>query len=669
MTTGHLAFTDVFAPASEADWRALVQRALGEADFDRKLAGKTVSGQRIEPIYSRPAAASLQPARRAGRWQIVQRADHPDTGIANDQILQDLEGGADAIELVFDSSQNAHSAGLSVGSLNELDRLLDGVKLDLISLRVDAGHNNRLLLAMLIALAERRGIEPEAMRIILHTDAFGHGLNDGRIALSDDQFVERMRDMVISADRHGMRPYLAMIEGKAVHQAGGSEEQELAFAAACLVHHLRLHEAAGIAPERLAPVIGVRMAADADQHLTIAKLRAMRRIWARILDACDLPQHPLLVHAETAWRMMTCNDPHVNMLRTTMAAFAAGIGGADSITILPFSAALGLPDAFTRRIARNTQSILLEESNLHRVTDPAAGSGAIETLTTSLCERGWDGFQRIEAEGGLRASLGKGRLQREIADVLEARRQQIATRRQPITGVSEFATLSETRISVDSATSNGLATSARQLDLPPPCDGDQFEALIAAADSGARLAQMAVSRGNNDPQHIAAAPIVRLSEPYEALRQAAWLHRETTLEIPTVYLAQLGKPADFQARSSFAANAFAAGGIAVMMGEKHDTPHHISDDFRSSGLRIACLCSSDRIYDEIAAEAIEALRTVGASNVFIAGKPPSGEEKLRAAGVTAFIYSGCNLLNMLQEIHAMFGIDAVQEARDEAGLL
>ena len=668
MTTGHLAFTDMFAPAGADDWRALVQRALAEADFDRKLVSKTVSGQRIEPVYPRPSAASPQPVRQTGRWHIVQRADHPDTSIANDQILQDLEGGADAIELVFDSSQNAHAAGLSTGSLNELDRLLDHVKLDLISLRVDAGHNNRLLLAMLIALARRRGIDPEAMQVILHTDAFGHGLNDGRIALSDDQFTERMRDMVTGADRHGMHPYVAMIEGKAIHQAGGSEEQELAFAAACLVHHLRLFEAAGVAHERLPQVIGVRMAADADQHLTIAKLRAMRRIWSRILDACNMPQHPLLVHAETAWRMMTCNDPHVNMLRTTMAAFAAGIGGADSITVLPFSAALGLPDAFARRIARNTQSILLEESNLHRVTDPAAGSGAIEALTASLCERAWDGFQKIEAEGGLRESLGKGRLQREIAGVLEARKQQIATRHQPITGVSEFATLSETKIAVDSAISNELATSARQLELPPPGDGAQLEALIVAAESGARLAQMALSRGNNNPQYIAAAPIVRLSEPYEALRQAAWRHREATLETPTVYLAQPGRLADFQARSSFAANAFAAGGIAVMMGAEHGAPHQIGDDFRGSGLRVACLCSSDRIYDEIAAETIEALRTVGASHVFIAGRPSASEGRLRAAGVTDFVYAGCNLLNLLKEVHATFGIAPVDRPAEAGGL-
>ena len=213
----------------------------------------------------------------------------------------------------------------------------------------------------------------------------------------------------------GFKGPLAAADGRVIHDAGGSEVQELAFVLATGVAYLRAIESAGIALEDAQGMIYARLAADADQFLTMAKFRALRLLWARVEQASGLAPKPLFIAADTAWRMLTQRDAYVNMLRATMATFSAGLGGADSINVLPHTLALGLPDAFARRAARNTQLVLLEESNLAKVSDPAAGSGGIETLTQQLCEAAWSLFQEIEKAGGVFASLEQGLIQRKVA--------------------------------------------------------------------------------------------------------------------------------------------------------------------------------------------------------------------------------------------------------------
>ncbi len=187
----------------------------------------------------------------------------------------------------------------------------------------------------------------------------------------------------------GFRGPFAVADARVIHNAGGSEAQELAYALATALAYWRALEAGGVSLDDARRMIFFRLSADADQFMTMAKFRALRKLWARMEEAAGLAPKPAFIAAETAWRMMTQRDPYVNMLRVTIAAFAAGLGGANAITVLPFTAALGLPDAFARRVARNTQLVLLEESNLAKVADPAAGSGGIEDLTDQLCRAAW----------------------------------------------------------------------------------------------------------------------------------------------------------------------------------------------------------------------------------------------------------------------------------------
>src|SRR5204862_716250 len=246
----------------------------------------------------------------------------------------------------------------------------------------------------------------------------------------------------------GFKGPFAVADGRVIHDAGGAEVQELAFVLAAGVAYLRAIEQAGIALEDAQGMVYARLAADADQFLTLAKFRALRLLWARIEQSCGLTPRPLFIAAETAWRMLTQRDPYVNILRATMATFSAGLGGANAITVLPHTLALGLPDPFARRVARNTQLVLLEESNLAKVADPAAGSGGIEALTRELCEAAWPLFQETEKAGGIFAALEQNLIQQKVAATRAAREANVATRKEVLTGATEFPNLHEVDVAV-----------------------------------------------------------------------------------------------------------------------------------------------------------------------------------------------------------------------------
>ena len=360
------------------------------------------------------------------------------------------------------------------------------------------------------------------------------------------------------------------------------------------------------------------MAADADEFLTIAKFRALRKLWAHIEQACGLKPQPAFVSAETAWRMMTRRDPYVNMLRATIAVTAAGVGGANAISVLPFTAALGLPDAFARRVARNTQLILLEESNLFRVSDPAAGSGGIEALTTQMSQAAWTLFQEIEAAGGAAAALEQGLIQKKIAATRAAREAATARRKDAITGTSDYPNLGELPVAV--------------LDVPRPAVPAPKAAIT-----------------------FEALPQIRLAEPFEALRDASDRTLAKTGARPKVFLANLGKLSDFTARATFARNFYEAGGIEALSNDGFKDQAAMIAAFRASGAKLACLCSSDKVYEREAATAAKALAAAGAI-VHLAGRPGEHEADWRQAGIKSFIYVGCDVVSTLQAARGILDV-------------
>ena len=585
------AFASAFPAVDEAQWKGLVARVLKGAPFE-KLVGQTYDGLPIQPLYPRARDAVAIPAAHEGAWESLARVDQPDAAGAHAQALTDLENGSHGLQLVLKGATGAYGFGLAPDR-DTLDHALESVILETaLPIVLDAGPSGTRAAAHLDASLAARKVAPADVRIlfgldILHEDA-------GLCATT-----------ALRLHKAGFSAPILVADGRRAHRAGGTEAQELALALACALGSLRALEAAGMSLEEARGAIFFRVAADADQFLTIAKLRALRLLWAQIEVACGLVPKPALVHAETAWRMMTRRDPYVNLLRTTTAAFSAGLGGADLVSVLPFTQALGLPDAFARRLARNTQLVLIEEANLGRVTDAGAGAGGIETLTDEMAQAAWALFQMSESQG-LTAWLPT--LSAQVAGARQARLKNIARRKDALTGTSEFPDIHEKPVAV-------LA--------PPHALGE--DALF---------------------------PPMRLSQQFEALRDRA----DALNPRPKIFLATLGEVADFTARAMFAKNVFEAGGIEAVLQDGAD----LVAGFKASGAKLACLCSSDAIYAVQAVDVARTLRDAGAA-LYLAGRPGDMEAALKEAGVRWFVYAGCDVVEILSE--------ALERLKNEPGPL
>jgi methylmalonyl-CoA mutase len=631
----NLALAALFPPATDAMWREAVARALKGGDFNKKLVGQSADGFAIQPLYPRKAGAErVEGAAPGTRWSICQRVDDPDGARASQQAMADLEGGANMLALVFAGSASARGHGINPATAPSLDALLDGVMLDMITLRIEAApFDGRRSATLLQELATRRKITPTALTVDLGLDPVGDMARMGAGPLPFAALASNMVDITQAMIKAGFRGHFLRADGRVVHEAGGSEGQELAFVMAVAVAYLRALEAAEMPLAVAMATISFTLAVDADQFMGLAKLRALRKLMAQVQAACGLEASPIHIHAETAWRMLTTRDAPVNMLRSTIAVFASGVGGADSISVLPHSLAQGLPNAFARRVARNSQHVLLEEAHLWRVADPAAGSGGIEALTDELCAAAWEQFQAIERAGGIVAALQTGMVQAGIASTKAARAKAIATRKTPITGTSEFPNLNEKPADV--------------FDTPRTVTADApattFAALIPS----------------------------RLAEPFEALRDRSDAILAASGTRPRMFMANLGPISAFTARTTFARALFEAGGVeavsndgfwevpSTLQGEEKGATDKadatgttnliaLTDAFKASGASLACICSSDDVYANEAVDAAMALSACGANGVYIAGRLPDMEPALAAAGVTGAVYAGCDVLKVLE---------------------
>jgi methylmalonyl-CoA mutase len=585
-----------FPDATHEQWQHLVAGVLRKSGKDVSgtaaedaLSTALEDGLRTRPLYTARDAApdsglpGFAPYVRGGRpegstaggWDLRQRHTTADDGL----VLADLENGVTSLWLVL---------GEGGFPVSELGRVLDGVYLDLAPVALDAGSEVPSAARELLRIYEERGVSGDAVRGNLGADPLGHEARTGR----GFEFADVVQLAQLCSQRYpGLRALT--VDALPYHEAGGSAAQELGCSLATGVAYLRELTAAGLTVEQATAQLEFRYAATADQFLTIAKLRAARRLWARVTEVCGAPGAQVQ-HAVTSPVMMTRRDPWVNMLRTTIATLAAGVGGADAVTVLPFDDALGLPDAFARRIARNTSTILIEESHLARVIDPAGGSWYVERLTDELAHAGWEFFQRIEQAGGQATALRSGQIERDLATTWEARTGKLAKRREPVTGVSEFPLLTEQAVVREPA--------------PEPRSGG--------------------------------LPRVRRDEAYEALRARSDAHLAATGARPRIFLAALGPAAAHTARLTFASNLFQAGGIEAVA----------EGTFEESGATEVCLCSSDALYEEQAATVAAGFRSAGARQVLLAGRP--GEY----ADVDSYVFAGCDAVAVLSAALDRMGV-------------
>lgn len=395
-----------FPPAGEDAWRALVAKTLGDKPFESLLKA-TVEGLPIAPLYAAAQQAVAFPARRfdAERpWDIRARSAHPDPARVNAELLADLEGGAASVIVAGHASPEA------------LARALKDVIVEVAPVGLDAGFAGPAAADALHAVAKA---SPGA-KLAFNLDPLSAFAEAGASAGPVESHIVSAATVAVRHAQTYPHAQLFLASGRVVHEAGGGEAAEVAFAAAAAIAYAKALVRAGLPMAEAFARITLGLAADADYFLAIAKLRAARAVFARVAMACGAaPQ--ARIEARSSRRMLTAQDPWTNMIRLTAAGFAAAAGGADAVVLGAFTDAMGLPTAFARRQVRNTQLVLMDEANIGRVADPAAGSGYVETLTDQIARAAWDRLQAIEAAGGLIAALEKGLVAREVEAATAAR--------------------------------------------------------------------------------------------------------------------------------------------------------------------------------------------------------------------------------------------------------
>ncbi|PSL54570.1 heterodimeric methylmalonyl-CoA mutase small subunit [Saccharothrix carnea] len=638
--SGELALAAEFPTPDREQWLDLVQGVLRKsgADFG-SLITTTYDNIDVQPLYTAAERApdagfpGLAPFTRGSRpqgavegWDVRQQHRVAD----REAVMADLENGVTSLWL----------KGLDPASY---DDVLADVYLDLAPVIVDAGADFLAAGRAMLRVWDQRPVLAGEVRGNVGADPLGVQARTGQPA-----DLAALTDLLGKA-REFPELRLVVVDGLPFHEAGGSDAEELGASLAAGVAYLRHLTEAGLDVAHAVRLLEFRYAATADQFLTIAKFRAARRLWARVTEVAGAPS-PQAQHAVTSPAMMTRRDPWVNMLRTTVACFGAGLGGADAVTVLPFDHAIGLSDDFSRRIARNTQSLLLEESKLAGVIDPAGGSWYVERLTDDLARAAWAWFREIEAAGGLPKAFDL--VADQIADTWARRRANLADRSDAITGVSEFPNLAEQPVVRPPYPDEQPISRSAAPDRPGEslaASGQPSEGLVAraaqASPPGGPLDSLS-QRGTTIPVGRGRAlPRVRYAQDFEALRDAA----DAAAERPKVFLATLGPVAAHTARATFAANLFQAGGIETPNAGPTKTVEDVVAKFRESGARIACVCGSESSYAELAAPVAQALREAGAERVLLAGKKSE-------AAIDEYVFTGCPALEVLEHTFDALGV-------------
>ncbi len=679
-----------FAKIPPAFWSDRVQRMRGEKG-ERPLSDVDEDGLDVRWLYSPDDALAADPAGLPGAapfvrgtrigtaWDIRQEHTHPVIRTANAQVLEDLVGGVTSVTLRLDAAgrqalihpsatfdEARGLGGIAVSDVDDLDAVLEGAYLELAPVALDAGPAAIPAAALLRAVWERRELDLAEVRGSFGIDPIGTLAEEGH--LLDDPADAIALAGRIAAETAESTPQVQSlrVDARAFVRAGATPALEIALAALTGTTYLRAAADAGLSPALAAGQIEFQLTAGQVQFQEIAKLRAFRRIWARILEASGVPadQRRSPVYARATDRMLSRVDPWTNLLRGTTSLFGAAVGGADGATVAAFDAMLGLPSTLGRRIARNTQIILLEESGLARVADPAGGSWYVESHTDAVAQAAWAHVQRLEGAGGITQALSTGQLQAELAGLAASRTEELVTRKRELTGVNAFPLLGDEGLeeaeTIDltelarrdrarRATRPDVAGLAAAQAAPTP-SAATLASLTALATAGARIDELAplIHGARYDRPSLHGT---RDAEPFEALRNAATTAGTAT---PQVLLAPIGPLAATVTIVTWATNFFAVGGIAAVLPDGDEDPAALA---AKDGHGVVVLCPGKGVDDDTTAELARRLRDAGADHLILAG---ATDERAAALGADRGVRDGIDMASALTDIQHL--LTAKQDA-------
>jgi len=672
---------DEFSPASYDEWKAAAEAALKGAPFEKKLFTKTHEGITLNPIYDAPEKAAVEawpglaPYLRGSSASPVTPLAAQEIPIGepkdfNDAILSDLMRGQDALAIQLDvatrrgldpseaDTNEVCVCGLSLSCLEDMKVAFADVEPSAISTWVWAGATALPMLGLFESHSDK-------WRGGILADPLTEYARDGKLPLAlDDAYVELAGAARWGASTGG-RLRTVGVGASLWADSGATAVEELGYALATAVEYLRELENQGVSASDAAPQFAFTYSLGANLFMEIAKLRAARSLWARVLSAAGAKESPAWIHGRSGIFNKSVLDPYTNMLRATTEAFVAVTGGANSFHVACFDETVRQPDEFSRRIARNVHTILNEECEFDSVTDAAGGSWYVEKLTDELAQKAWEVFQGIEAKGGMAAALREGIPQAAVAASAASRMKAVASRRDGMIGVNLFPNPAEEPLEpklIDyQAQHKRRASFIEQSRLHSlPKVERSVEGATKAFLDGATIGQLVEALPRSAPcePEIERLHVRRAASGYENLRDNSLRYKRANGKLPAIWLANFGPPKQHKARADFTAGFFAAGGFDIQQqAPGASSPEAAAKQAHLSGAPVVVICSTDPTYPEIVPPFIKALRAEGSSTrVILAGYPNDHIDALKEAGVEDFIHIKVNCLEFLTNLQQTLGI-------------
>ena len=696
---------DEFTPPTDEEWKAACEALLKGAPFEKKMFTKTYEGITFDPMYTRKHTEDILPkgvmpgmgdylrgvdaAGYIGKpWGIAQACDETLPAENNELLRHEHDKGATIYHIVLDTASrtgvDARQAeavgdtGTSVTTVEDMHVLLTGLDLAKFPLYVYAGANAVPLLALVAAARRASGEDMAEVRGIVGADPIGTLAADGKLPASLDAHYDSLAAAARWATANAPHLRTVFVRSDVYSNGGANDVQEVASVLATATAYLRALCERGLTIDEAASQIAFAFSMGANFFLQIAKLRAVRPLWAQIVGAFggSAEAQKMRIHARPALFFKTIYDPYVNMLRNTTEIFSGVVGGIDSFESAPFDEPIRKGDEFSRRIARNVQIMLQEEFGLLQPIDPAGGSWAVETLTRQMKEKIWAEFQRIEKEGGIIAALRAGSLQESVAAVLAARFKNADLRRDRIVGNNMYPNMTETLLETraeDTAALKAQRTAdidAYLSDIDVKHLGEALAFLrqahsvdhaVEAALAGATIAELmtAVTEGNGAETVTAIAPH-RWSERFEALRQRTEEYKAEKNDNVKIFLANMGPIPQHKARADFTTGFLQVGAFEVLGNDGFKTVEEAADAARASGADAVVICSTDATYPEIVPALAPKLHEVlPKARVFLAGAAPKDLlETYKEAGIDEYISVRANCYEILESLQKQKGMIA-----------
>jgi len=693
-----------FEPATYEQWRAEAEAALKGAPFDKKLLTRTPEGITLQPIYPRGALdglphlgglpgfapfarGTLALGHAAVPWEICGELVEPLPEQAAAALRDDADRGLSAVVLRADRAARAGldpdaaddgdvgRDGVSIACVADLEQALEAFDPARLALHLEPGEAGLALSAVVFAMAQGRGLDPAAIRGGGGFDPLGELARTGALDRPVPRALDEMAALVAWSRARAPRWRPVAASGRPYHDAGASAVEELAFALATGVEYVRELIDRGIAVDDACLALGFRFSVGPSFFTEVAKLRAARLVWAQAVTAFgggDDARRMWLQTRSSAWST-TVTDPWVNMLRVTTETFSAVIAGADSVVAGPFDEAVRLPDEFSRRVARNVQVILADESNLGRVVDPAGGSHYVERLTHEIAERAFDLFREVERAGGMAAALAQGIPGRRVAATAAARADRLGKRTDALIGTNTFpnpiekpldprepdwqAVVGQRRSAAAGARQAVKGVDGALAQVSSATGAALIDAAIAAASAGATLGQIhRAARGDGDATAVEPLAIHRACDMYERLRERADAIARKRGRRPQVFLANMGPIKQHKARADFSTGFFEVGYFEVLGNDGFATPEDAARAAGESGADVAVICSTDDTYPELVPRFTAGFKR-GAPRpiVILAGFPRDQVDAHRTAGVDDFIHIKSDNYGVLADLLERLG--------------